>query len=55
MSAIQALKAAHDAGVRVGIDGGALMLDADAAPSPQLINLLANHKRGRNRAATPGE
>ena len=34
MSAIQALKAARDAGVRIGVDGDALTLDANAAPPP---------------------
>ena len=34
MSAVQALKAARDAGVRIGVDGDALTLDADAAPPP---------------------
>lgn len=44
MSAVQALKAARDAGVRIGIDGDALTLDADAAPPPAVLDLLARHK-----------
>ena len=44
MSAVQALKAARDASVRIGIDGGAVTLDADAAPPPAVLDLLARHK-----------
>lgn len=44
MSAVQALKAARDAGVRIGIDGDALTLDAEAAPPPAVLDLLARHK-----------
>jgi hypothetical protein len=54
MSAIQALKAAHDAGVRMGIDGEALTLDADGAPSAYLLNLLAHHKAGVIALLRPG-
>jgi hypothetical protein len=46
MSAVQALKAARDAGVRIGIDGETLTLDADAAPPPALLELLSRHKAG---------
>lgn len=44
MSALQALKAARDAGVRIGVDGDALTLDADAAPPPAVLDLLSRHK-----------
>ena len=44
MSAVQALKAARDAGVRIGIDGDDLTLDADAAPPPAVLDLLSRHK-----------
>ncbi|MCB1467443.1 MAG: hypothetical protein KDK08_09945 [Rhizobiaceae bacterium] len=44
MSALQALKAARDAGVRIGVDGDALTLDADAAPPPTVLDLLSRHK-----------
>ena len=44
MSAIQALKAARDAGVRIGIDGDALTLNADAAPPLGVLELLSLHK-----------
>lgn len=46
MSALQALKAARDAGVRIGVDGDALTLDAAAAPPPAVLELLAFHKAG---------
>ena len=44
MSAVHALKLARAAGVRIGIDGDALTLDADAAPPPAVLDLLARHK-----------
>jgi hypothetical protein len=44
MSATATLKAAHAAGIRLGIDGDALVLEASAPPSPALLDLLARHK-----------
>lgn len=44
MTAVQALKLARAAGVRIGIDGDALALDADAPPPPKVIESLSNHK-----------
>jgi hypothetical protein len=44
VSAVQALKAARAAGVRLGIDGEALTLEAAAAPPPDVLDLLARHK-----------
>jgi hypothetical protein len=44
MSAAQALKAARAAGVRLGIDGKDLTLEADAAPPPSVIDLLTCHR-----------
>lgn len=44
MSAIHALKAARDAGVRIGVDGDVLTLDADVAPPAAVLDLLARHK-----------
>lgn len=44
MSAAYALKVARDAGVRVGIDGDTLTLDAEAAPPSALLDLLVHHK-----------
>lgn len=46
MSAFQALKAAREAGVRIGMDGDALTLDADAAPPAAVLDLLSRHKAG---------
>lgn len=46
MSAVQALKAAREAGVRIGVDGDALTLDADAAPPAAVLDLLSRHKAG---------
>jgi hypothetical protein len=44
VSAVQALKAARDAGVRIGVDGDALTLDADTAPPAAVLDLLSRHK-----------
>jgi hypothetical protein len=46
MSAAQALQMARAAGVRIGIEGVALTLEADAAPPPDVLDLLARHKAG---------
>lgn len=44
MSAVHALNRARAAGVRIGIDGDALTLEADALPPPAVLELLARHK-----------
>lgn len=44
MSGLQALKLARDAGVRLGVDGDALTLDAATAPPPAVLDLLSRHK-----------
>jgi hypothetical protein len=44
MSAAEALKAARAAGIRIGIDGDALTLEAATAPPPALLDLLSHHK-----------
>ncbi|MEO8884307.1 MAG: hypothetical protein ABI377_12990, partial [Devosia sp.] len=44
MSAFQALNAARNAGVRIGVDGDALTLDAGAAPPAAVLDLLSRHK-----------
>src|SRR6185436_6697612 len=46
MSATEALKAARAAGVRVGIDGDDLVLEALAPPPSALLDLLSRHKAG---------
>jgi hypothetical protein len=54
MSAVHALKLARAAGVRIGIDGDALTLDADAAPPCAVLNLLARHKAQLIALLRPG-
>jgi hypothetical protein len=44
MSAVHALKLAREAGIRIGIDGDALILGAETAPPPGVLELLARHK-----------
>jgi hypothetical protein len=44
MSAVEVLKVARAAGVHLAIDGGALALEAPAAPPPAVIELLSRHK-----------
>ena len=47
MSAVHALKLARAAGVRIGIEGDALTLDADAAPPSAVLDLLARLQAAR--------
>ena len=54
MSAAEALKAARAAGVRIGIDGDDLALDADAAPPAAVLDLLSRHKAGVVALLRPG-
>ena len=44
MSAVEALRAAHVAGIQLGVDGKDLVLTASVPPPPAVIDLLANHK-----------
>ena len=46
MSTTEALKAARAAGIRIGIDGDDLTLEASAAPLPAPLDLLSRHKAG---------
>jgi hypothetical protein len=46
MSAAEALKAVRAAGIRVGIDGDDLMIEALEPPPSALLDLLARHKAG---------
>jgi hypothetical protein len=46
MSAAAALKVAHAAGIRVGIDGDDLVLEAMVPPPSALLDLLSRHKAG---------
>lgn len=56
MSAVETLSAAQAAGVRVGLDGTDLLIEADCAPPPELLDALGRDKseilallRTRNR------
>jgi hypothetical protein len=44
MSAAQALTAARAAGIRLGIDGVSIVLEADYPPPPQVLDMLRAHK-----------
>jgi len=44
VSAAEALKAARDAGIELGIDGDDLVLEAPAPPSAVVLDLLSRHK-----------
>jgi hypothetical protein len=46
MSAAAALKVAQAAGIRVGIDGDDLVLEAMVPPPSALLDLLSRHKAG---------
>ena len=46
MSAAEALKAARAAGIRLGIDGEDLVLEASAPPPAAVLDLLSRHKAG---------
>ncbi len=46
MSVVEALEAARVAGVRVGIEGDDLALEASAPPPPAVLDLLSRHKAG---------
>jgi hypothetical protein len=46
LSAAEALKTARAAGIRLGIDGDALTLEAPEAPSLGVLDLLSRHKVG---------
>jgi hypothetical protein len=46
VNAAEVLKAARAAGIRVGIDGDDLVLEASAPPQPALLDLLSRHKAG---------
>ena len=44
MSVAEALKAARAAGIQVGIDGDAIVLEAEHAPPSQVLAMLRAHK-----------
>ena len=44
MSAVETLSAARAAGMRVGLDGTDLLIEADCAPPPELLDALGRDK-----------
>jgi hypothetical protein len=54
MSAAEALKAARVAGIRVGIDGDDLVLEASVPPLASVLDLLSRHKPGIVTLLRPG-
>jgi len=44
VSAVEALRAAQDAGVQITVDGDRLSLSADAKPPPAVLDLLTKYK-----------
>ena len=46
MSAVKALKAARATGVKLGIEGDGLVLEAATAPPSTVLDLLTRHKAG---------
>lgn len=46
MSAAEALKAAFAAGIRFGVDGDELVLEASTPPPLAVLDLLSRHKVG---------
>ncbi len=46
MSAVEALRLARESGVRLGVAGADLILDADREPAPEVLKVLRRHKAG---------
>ena len=46
MRAIEALRMARENGVRLGVAGADLILDADREPAPQVLDAIRRHKAG---------
>ena len=46
MTAPEALKAARSAGIKIGLDGDDLVLEASAPPPAAVIDALSRHKAG---------
>jgi hypothetical protein len=53
MSAADALKAARAAGMKLGVDGEALMLEAATAPPPTVLDLLTSATCRKAACARP--
>ncbi len=46
MSAVEALRLARENGIRLGIAGTDLILDADREPAPRVLEVIRRHKAG---------
>ncbi len=46
MSAVEALRLAEENGVRLGVAGADLILDADREPAPRVLEAIRRHKAG---------
>ncbi len=46
MSAVEALRLARENGVRLGVAGADLVLDADREPAPMVLEAIRRHKTG---------
>ena len=46
MSAVEALRMARENGVRLGVAGGDLILDADREPEPRVLEAIRRYKAG---------
>jgi hypothetical protein len=55
VSAGEALKAARAVGIRLGIDGGDLLLEAAAPPPAPVLDLLSRHKADVVQMLCPAE
>jgi hypothetical protein len=54
MTAAAALKAARAAGIKLGVDGNDLLLEAAAPPPAAVLDLLSRHKAGIVASLRPG-
>jgi hypothetical protein len=55
VSAAEALRAAHEAGVTMMLDGESLMLEAKVEPPQAVLNALARHKSAILALLRPGQ
>ena len=55
MSAVEALRAAHAAGIQLGVDGEDLVLAASVPPPAAVIDLLSSHKASIVALLRPAE
>ena len=46
MSAVEVLRLARENGVRLGVEGADLILDADREPAPRVLEAIRRHKAG---------